>query len=108
VAAASGGRHSFGITAVVTARFRVLFVFVVLSLHRRRLVHLGVTQHPTAAWTAQRFVEATADVGEVPRFVVHDRDSIYGGVFRRRLRGLGTRLLVTPPRSPQANALSGA
>jgi hypothetical protein len=91
---------------VVTARFRVLYVFVVLSLHRRRLVHLGVTDHPTAAWTAQRFVEATADAGVVPRFVVHDRDSIYGGVFRTRVRGLGTRFLITPPRCPQANSFS--
>jgi len=89
---------------VVTARFRVLYVFVVLSLHRRRLVHVGVTENPTAAWSAQRLVEAVADSDEVPRFLVHDRDSIFRGVFRKRVRGLGVRALITPPRSPQSNA----
>jgi transposase InsO family protein len=91
---------------ILTARFRVLHVFVVLSLGRRRLVHIGVTSHPTAAWAAQRVVEATLDADRVPRFLVHDRDSIYGSVFRARVRGLGARPLVTPPRSPQANAFS--
>jgi hypothetical protein len=43
---------------VITARFRVLYVFVVLSLGRRRIVHFGVTEHPTSAWTAQRIAEA--------------------------------------------------
>jgi len=76
----------------------------VLSLGRRRLVHVGVTEHPSAAWTAQRLVEATADADHAPRFLVHDRDSIYGTEFRARVRGLGTRLLATPPRAPKANA----
>jgi len=85
---------------IVTARFRVLYVFVVLSLDRSRLVHLGVIEHPTAVWSAQRLVEAAADTDQVPRFLVHDRDSIFEGVFRKRLRGLGIRSLKTPPRSP--------
>src|SRR5450631_2345043 len=89
---------------IVTARFRLLYVFVVISLRRRRLVHVGVTEHPTAAWSAQRLVEAVADSDEVPRFLVHDRDSIFGAAFRKRVRGLGVRALITPPRSPQANA----
>jgi len=89
---------------IVTAGFRVLYVFVVFSLRRRRLVHVGVTEHPTAAWSDQRPVEAMADSDEVPRFLVHDRDSIFGGVFRKRVRGLGVRPLITPPRSPQSNA----
>jgi putative transposase len=89
---------------IVTARFRVLYVFVVLSLGRRRLVHVGVTEHPTAAWSAQRLVESVADSDEVPRFLVHDRDCIFGGAFRKRVRGFGVRALISPPRSPQANA----
>jgi len=88
---------------IVTARFRVLYVFVVLSLDWRRLVHLGVTEHPTAVWSAQRLVEAVADSDHVPRFLIHDRDSIFEGVFRKRVRGLGIRSLRTPPRSPQSN-----
>jgi putative transposase len=82
----------------------VLYVFVVLSLRRRRLVHVGVTEHPTAVRSAQRLVEAVADSDQVPRFLVHDRDSIFGGAFRTRVRGLGVRPLITPPRSPQSNA----
>ena len=82
----------------------MLYVFVVLTLRRRRLVHIGVTEHPTAVWSAQRLVEAVADSDEVPRFLVHDRDSIFGAAFRKRVRGLGVRALITPPRSPQANA----
>jgi len=52
------------------------------------------------------FRRSHADIGETPRFVVHHRDSIYGRVFRVRIRSLGTRPLVTPTRSPQANAFS--
>ena len=89
---------------LVTARFRVLYVFVVLSLGRRTLVHAGITEHPTARWAAQRIAEATSDAQQIPRFLVHDRDSIYGTDFHRRVRGLGTRLLATPPRAPTANA----
>src|SRR5450432_322719 len=88
---------------LVTGRFRVLYVFVVLSLGRRTIVHAGVTEHPTACWAAQRIAEATSDAQQIPRFLVHDRDSIYGTDFHRRVRGLGTRLLATPPHSPTAN-----
>ena len=89
---------------VITASFRVLYVFIVLSLGRRHVVHFGVTENPSAAWTAQRLVEATIDADHVPRFLIHDRDSIYGSEFRARVRGLGTRRLVIPPRSPRANS----
>jgi hypothetical protein len=88
---------------LVTGRFRVLYVFVVLSLGRRTIVHAGVTEHPSACWAAQRIAESTSDAQQIPRFLVHDRDSIYGTDFHRRVRGLGTRLLATPPHSPTAN-----
>lgn len=93
---ASGGR-----TDVVTLIPQQSFAIG----HRRsrRLVHVGVTEHPTAVWSAQRLVEAVADTDQVPRFLVHDRDSIFGGAFRQRIRGLGVRLLKTPPRSPRSN-----
>ena len=91
---------------VITARFRVLYVFVVLSLGRRRIVHFGVTEHLTSAWTAQRIAEAVGDAGIAPRFLVRNRDSIYGADFKRRVRGLGIYLLRTPPRTPQANAFA--
>ncbi len=88
---------------IVSVRFRVLYGFVILSLERREIVHVGATRHPTAGWAAQRVTEAVGD-GVPPRFLLHDRDAIYGEEFRRRLRGLGIRELVTPPRTPKANA----
>jgi transposase InsO family protein len=88
---------------VVTVRFQLLYAFVIVSLERRRIVHVGVTAHLTGRWVAQRCVEA---VGEFPpRFLLHDRDSIYDSWFRKRLRGLGVRRLVSPPRAPQMNAI---
>ncbi len=62
---------------VPTVTFRVLFVLVVLSHHRRRVVHFNVTEHPTALWTGQQIVEAFPDeMG--PRYLLRDRDKIYG------------------------------
>jgi len=90
---------------IVTLQFQVLYAFVILDLGRREVVRLGVTPSPSAQYAAQSFVEAVCDRGDrAPRFLVHDRDSIYGVEFRRRVKGFGTRCLVTPPRAPQANA----
>jgi putative transposase len=87
---------------VPTATFRVLFVFVVLSHDRRRIVHLNVTAHPTAAWTAQQLREAWPAT-DPPRFVLRDRDSIYGDTFRAAVRALGSEEVVTAPHSPWQN-----
>ena len=90
---------------IVTLRFQVLYAFVILDLGRREVVRLGVTPSPSAQYAAQSFVEAVCDRDDqAPRFLIHDRDSIYGVDFRRRVKGFGTRCLVTPPRAPQANA----
>ena len=62
---------------VPTALFRVLFVFVVLSHDRRRVVHFNVTEHPTAEWTAQQIREAFP-WDEAPRYLIRDRDAIFG------------------------------
>src|SRR5258707_255906 len=68
---------------VPTATFQVLFVCIILAHHRRRIVHLNVTANPTAAWTAQQVVDAfPADTA--PRYLLRDRDRIYGPAFRRR------------------------
>jgi len=88
--------------AVPTATFRVLFVFIVLSHDRRRIVHLNVTSHPTAAWTAQQLREAWPwDM--VPGFVIRDRDTIYGSEFRRAVLAMGVEEVLTAPRSPWQN-----
>jgi putative transposase len=87
---------------VPTATFRVLYVFVVLLHHRRRVVHFNVTDSPTAAWTAQQIVEAFPD-DSAPRYLLRDRDGIYGGEFQRRVKGLGLAEVLTAPRSPWQN-----
>ena len=79
---------------VPTATFRVLYVFVVLLHRRRQVIPFNVTDSPTAAWTAQQIVEAFPD-DSAPRYLLHDRDSIYGGEFRRRLRGMGIAEVMT-------------
>ena len=90
---------------IVTVRFEILYAFVILDLGRREVVRVGVTSSPSSQYAAQSFVEAVCDRGDqAPRFLIHDRDSIYGTWLRRRLKGFGTRCLVTPPRSPQANS----
>jgi putative transposase len=87
---------------VPTASLRVLFVFVVLAHHRRRVVHFNVTEHPTARWTAQQIVDAFPDESG-PRYVLRDRDSIYGQAFRRRVTGMGIAEVLTAPHSPWQN-----
>jgi hypothetical protein len=84
---------------VPTISFRVLFVFVVLAHHRRRVLHFNVTAHPTSEWTAQQIAEAFP-WDTAPRYLLHDRDSIYGDSFRQRVRGMGTPEVLTAPRSP--------
>ncbi len=88
---------------VVTARFRVLYVFVLMEVGTRKIEHFNVTAHPTAAWTLQQFREVIT--GEQPyRFVLHDRDSIYSHDLDTSLKSMGIRVLRTPYRAPQANA----
>jgi putative transposase len=84
---------------VPTATFRVLFVLIVLAHDRRRIVHFNVTEHPTADWTAQQIVEAFCE-GESPRFLIRDRDGVYGLAFRERVKALGIEEVVIAPRSP--------
>jgi putative transposase len=87
---------------VPTARLRVLFVLVVLAHHRRRVVHCNVTEHPTAHWTSQQIVDAFPD-DSAPSFLLRDRDSVYGHVFRQRVKGMGVGEVLTAPHSPWQN-----
>jgi len=87
---------------VPTARRRVLFVFVVLAHDRRRVLHFNVTGHPTAAWTTQQIVEAFPD-DSAPSYLLRDRDSVYGHVFRQRLKGMAVGEVLTAPHSPWQN-----
>jgi transposase InsO family protein len=87
---------------VPTVTFRVLYVFVVLAHERRRLLHFNVTSHPSSKWTAQQMVEALP-WDSVPRYLLRDRDAIYGESFRVRVRGMGIREVLTAPQSPWQN-----
>jgi transposase InsO family protein len=87
---------------VPTARLRVLFVLVVLAHHRRRVLHFNVTEHPTAAWTAQQIVDAFPD-HSAPSYLLRDHDSVYGHVFRQRVKGMGVGEVLTAPHSPWQN-----
>src|SRR5436190_1679802 len=87
---------------VPTATFRVLFVLVVLAHRRRRVVHFNVTEHPTAAWTAQQILEAFPE-DTTPRYLIRDRDQIYGECFRDRLSDMGITEVLTAPQSPWQN-----
>jgi transposase InsO family protein len=88
---------------VPAATFRVLFVLVMLTPSRRRLVHFNVTEHPTAEWTARQLLAACAPE-ESPRYLIRDRDSVYGERFSRQTRTLDIREVVIAPRSPWQNA----
>ena len=87
---------------VPTVTGRVLFVLVLLAHQRRRIVHVAITDHPTAAWTAQQIIEAFPD-DTAPRWLVRDRDAIYSDEFRRRVAGVGINEAVCSPYSPWQN-----
>jgi putative transposase len=87
---------------VSTLRFGLLYVFVVLGLERRRLLHVNASAHPTAAWTAQQMVEALPEETAL-RYLIRDRDSIYGAEFRQRVAGMNLVELPIAPRSPWQN-----
>jgi transposase InsO family protein len=88
---------------VPTLTFKLLYVFVVLSHDRRRILHVNVTAHPTAEWTAQQITEAFPGDAAVPRYLHRDRDSVYGDVFRRRVVAMGTREVLNARQAPWQN-----
>jgi putative transposase len=87
---------------VPTATCRLLFVLVIMAHERRRVVHVAVTAHPTAAWTAQQLREAFPG-DEVPRYLIRDRDDAFAGIGPTAI-GMGIHEMLTAPRSPWQNA----
>jgi transposase InsO family protein len=90
---------------VPTVRFKVLFVFLILAHHRRRVVRFNVSEHPTAQWTAQQIIEAFP-WDTTPKYLLRDRDGIYGDTFQRRVQSTGIEEVLTAPRSPWQNPYS--
>lgn len=100
--------HAHGVLAcdffvTVTARFQLVYVFVVLEVGTRRIVLWNVTRHPTADWTVQQF-RAVITGEAAHRFLVHDRDAIYAPAVDCAVEAMGVQVLKTPVRTPQANA----
>ena len=104
-------RHAADIWAcdffcVQTLWFQTLYAFFVIHHASREVVHIRVTQHPTAEWAAQQILECCGWDREPPRFLIHDRDSRYGALFDRRLQSLGITQIRIPFRAPQANSIA--
>jgi putative transposase len=101
------GNHVADIAAcdfftILTATFPVLCVFIVLHHDRRKVVHFNVTTNPYAEWTAQQIVNAFP-YDETPRFLIRDRDRIYGEYFKNRMKSFGIEDVSIAPRSPWQN-----
>jgi len=87
---------------VPTATFRVLYVLVIMAHERRRVVHFNITESPTSAWTAQQITNAFPE-DTTPRFLLRDRDGIYGAEVVRRIHSMGIEQKLITPRSPWQN-----
>ena len=88
---------------VPTIRFQILYVFLVLAHDRRRILHFGVTAQPTAGWTAQQLREAFP-WDTAPRYLLRDRDRIFGADFTQQVEELGMREVLGSPHTPQQRA----
>ena len=97
-----GQMVSIDFFTVPTITMKVLFAFIVLEHGRRQVLHFNVTEHPTAAWTAQQIVEAFANC-DTPRYLIRDRDAVYGTDVRLRIASLGIKEVLTAPQSPWQN-----
>jgi transposase InsO family protein len=89
---------------VIDLLFRQLFVFFIVELESRRVVHFAVTRHPSQFWTAQQLREATSD-SQSPRYVLRDNDSKYGSAFDIVAKATGIEVLRMPIKAPRANAI---
>jgi putative transposase len=104
-----GQMVSIDFFTVPTITLKVLFVFIVLEHRRRKVLHFNVTEHPTAAWTSQQIVEAFAE-HDTPRYLLRDRDGVYGSDVRSRIASLQIEEILTAPRgrihTPSSSARS--
>jgi transposase InsO family protein len=91
-------------TVVHNLLFRPLYIFIILELKTRRIVHAAVSRNPTDAWTAQQLREATP-WGTGPRYLIRDRDKKYGRLFSAVARSTGIKELKTPVQAPRANTV---
>jgi transposase InsO family protein len=90
---------------VPTIGFDLLYAFIIIRLDRRDLVWINVTQNPTAEWIARQLTEAFP-WREAPRYLIRDRDRIYGEIARQRIRAMGIRDKPIAPASPWQNGFA--
>src|SRR5262249_26162931 len=98
----AGGIGSMDLFLVPTISFRLLYGLLILRHARRELLWLGVTAHPSAEWIVGQLTEAYG-WQQAPRYIIRDRDCVYGDVFVRRIRAMGIRDRPIAPRSPWQN-----
>ncbi len=84
--------------------FRSLFIFFIIELKSRKVIHVGVTGSPTDAWTAQQLREATP-YGQTPKYLIRDNDSKFGPCYARVAVTSDIEILTTPYHAPRANAI---
>jgi len=88
---------------VPTIRFQILYVFLVRAHDRRRILHFNVTAHPTAEWTAQQLRDAFP-WDAAPRYLLRDRDRIFGDDFTKQVQDMGIKEVLSTPRAPWQRA----
>lgn len=87
-----------------TIGFKQFYVFVIMAIHSRKILHFAITDHPTSDWTYRQVLQTTWD-HPAPRYLLIDRDNKYSGTFRQNLKNnLGIKVLRTPYKAPKANA----
>src|SRR5208337_902198 len=101
------GIASMDLFVVPTISFRLLYGLLILQHGRRQILCLGVTAHPTAEWIARQLTESFGWEA-APRYIVRDRDAVYGDIFTRRLHAMGIRDRPIAARSPWKKRICGA
>ncbi|MDP3583133.1 MAG: integrase, partial [Ignavibacteria bacterium] len=93
---------SIDFLTVPTISYKLLYVLVFLSHERRKIIHINVTTHPTVEWSTQQLRNALQD-SETPKFLIRDRDTKFGNIFKQTVASFGIREIVTSYRSPWQN-----
>ncbi|MCK4560909.1 MAG: integrase core domain-containing protein [Calditrichia bacterium] len=87
---------------VLTVTFQILYCFIILWHEKRKIVHFNITTNPSSLWTAQQIKEAFP-YDQSPKYLLRDRDAIYGHVFQQTINNMGIKEVVTAAKSPWQN-----